>query len=826
MSFDDLRQDLRYAVRQLLGTPGMTAVTVGMLAVAIGANSALYSVMDRLISGPAPGVGDPDGMVAVTREAFRRDIGRMVGVRLSYPDFLDFRAQSVFADMALSRPTNVGVRAGDVTSSVRAYLVSSSYFGVLRVGMTLGGGFPFGDDHALDPNPVVVVSHRFWRQRLGGARDVVGRRIDVQGVPFTVLGVAPPLFQGHELTEDDHELWLPLSALPLLDPSAGAALTSRDSTHYDAVALLRPGITIEAATAVAASTAMRLAEEHPPALAAERLTARVRPLTLIPPDVFGEAFLIMSWVGGTPIWLILLIVCANVSGLLLARAVMRRREVAVRFSLGASRARVVRQLLTESVLLALLASGAGLVLLLWCTWYLQSMFPIELDVPIRWRTVGFTAAFACAVGVAFGVVPALHAARASVFEALKEGAGLDLRGARLQRRFVVAQLALGIPLLVAAAWYMAGWQRIGRGSMGFDVGEDGLGVTLGLQLRGYEAAEADALLTRARERVASLPGVTGAAFASKVLLFSGPSFEYFFYPPTESGTAGGPGRRPSTASVDPGYLRLLGIPLLRGRDIQPTDREGSPPVAVVSEDYARDTWPGLDPIGRTLLARAIGNTASDELAVTVVGVAGAVSRYGGGNGAPFVYLARKQFPGTRAMTLVVRTAGPAAPLLASVRDELTRLDPHLPQLELATFERRFEETFDIHRKVGRFSLLAGVLILLIASVGVYALIAFSVAQRRREIGIRMALGARGSQVASGFVRQGVLLAAFGAAIGVPAALVGRLAFRALFYGLGTTLSTLAILAVTGTLIVVVAAASWLPARRAAAVDPVNTLRSE
>jgi putative ABC transport system permease protein len=305
--------------------------------------------------------------------------------------------------------------------------VSNTYFAVLRVRMARGTGFPRTDERRPDPNPIAVISHHFWQVRLGGAEDVIGQRIDVNGIPFTIVGVAPAFFKGAELQEDQYDLWLPVATLPLLEPEAGNALVSRDSTWYDAYALLQPGVSLETARAVATNTTLRIAQAHPPQQPYQRVTAVVVSLTVVPREHLGEAFLIMSWVGGTPIWLMLLVVCANVSSLLVARAIMRRGEVAVRFSMGASRARIVRQLLTESILLALLASGAGLLLVVWATTYFESRFPVQLDVPVHWRTVVFTTAFAAAVGILFGVLPALHAARTSVFDALKGISGLDRR---------------------------------------------------------------------------------------------------------------------------------------------------------------------------------------------------------------------------------------------------------------------------------------------------------------------------------------------------------------------------------------------------------------
>jgi predicted permease len=548
-------------------------------------------------------------------------------------------------------------------------------------------------------------------------------------------------------------------------------------------------------------------------------------MTVVPREQLGEAFLIMAWVGGTPIWLMLLVVCANVSSLLVARAIMRRGEVAVRFSMGASRARIVRQLLTESILLALLASGAGLVLLVWATTYFETRFPVQLDLDIHWRTVAFTIAFAAGVGVLFGVMPALHAARTSVFDALKGIRGLDRRASRLQRRFVVAQLTLSLPLLAAAGWYVAGASQA-RGLNGFDAPDRALGVTLDLYLRKYSDPEADALLTAARERIAALPGVQSAAFASNVPFFPRSSYGLYFRLPTAANLQDVRERIGSEASiVDPEYFQAMRIPIRRGRAIEPTDHAGAPLVGVVSEAFAREAWPGIDPIGKTLLTTIRRDTARVDLTFTVVGV-GAPVGLRSGEDKPVVFVSRKQVPRPEAITLLVRTLGPAVDMLPVIRRELERLDPQLPLRQLETFERRFAAEFDIDRKIAGISLLAGLLILLIASVGVYASIAFNVAQRVREIGIRIALGAHATQVTRSFVRQGIRLALIGLAVGVPAALLLRLAFTRLLYSLDTGVNALALLAVAGLLLGVVALASWLPARRAATVDPVNTLRTD
>ena len=832
MLFDQLRQDLDYAARQLVKAPTLTVVMISMLALGIGANSALFSVLDRLVSRPAPGIGASDDLVKLQRHIYQEDEGRFSAARLSYPEFLDFRAQrAAFADLAIERRVTLGVRAQDVTSPVRAFMVSSSYFSLLRVQMTLGTGLPRDDDAHPAVQALGVVSHRFWQQRLAGAPDAIGQRIDVNGVPFTVVGVAPPLFHGVELDENPVDLRVPIGAVPLLYPEASAALTDRDSTHYSAIALVQPGVTREMATQVATVTAQRMLEAHPPRQRYARTTVELRSATIVPREGLGEAVLLTSWVGGTPVWLTLLVVCTNVSSLLLGRAVMRRNEIAVRLSLGAARARVIRQLLTESMLLALLGSAAGLLLLLWAISYFQTQFPIQLDIPIQWRTVGFTIGSACVVGALFGVMPALHAARTGVFDALKNSSGVDRRGARLQRRFVVAQLTLSLPLLVAAGWYLTGLQQLVTTAPEF-ASDRALGVTLDLHLRRYTTPQADALLTAARTRIAALPGVQGAAFATNVPFFSSGA-PYFFQSQPRSVRGDmplPPGARlrgAGASTLDPDYLRLMRIPILRGRGIESTDHAGAPAVAVVNEDYARAHWPGEDPLGKPLYTMVRRDTAIVEMIATVVGVAGPQARRVTGNeDAPHVYVARQQFPEAGSITLVVRTSMSAAPLLGDIRRELERLDAQLPLRGLGTFERRVVEATDVERKVARYSLLAGLLVLLMASVGVYAVIAFNVAQRTREIGIRMALGARASQVAISYVREGLRLAIFGIIIGVPAVLLMRLGFSQLLYNLEAATETLAIVVVVLTLMGVVALASWLPARRAARVNPMDALRTD
>jgi predicted permease len=499
----------------------------------------------------------------------------------------------------------------------------------------------------------------------------------------------------------------------------------------------------------------------------------------------------------------------------------------VKLALGASRGRIVRQLLAESMFVALLAGALGSVLLVWLRSALEGVFSFTIDLSPGPAVFLATAVIAAVTGVAFGVVPALHATRASLSDTLKTGStGLDPRRSRLLHGFVVAQLTLGLPLLLAAALFGAATRSMDRADLGFTAGRDALGVELDFRLPGYSVERADALIEALRARVSSLGAVRAVAFASGVPMFRQHWSIALRLPPDELAAAGVRAGFLPAVGVDPEYFATVGIPVLRGRGIGAEDVPGAPLVAVVGEDFARTAWPGLDPIGRTLHTTV--DTTRTIVDVTVVGVARAVQQSPlGGSDYRVAYMARRQLPARSGGVLVVRTAGDAASLAPTIRAIITQLDPRLPVAALQTFEQARRATLREYVPTVAVTRAAAVLALALGCLGVYALVAFNVAQRAREIAIRMALGAHASDVTALFMKQGTRLALYGLVLGLPLGMGIRLALANLLGEVGFTVGTAAALGgVVATLLLTAAAGSWLPARRAARVDPFRLMRTE
>lgn len=828
-------QDLRFALRPIRRAPALTAVVVTVLAVGIGANTLLATVIDAMVRRPPPGVGDARDVVRVT-------LGSNPPLRrsFSFEQFLQLqeRRDLFSAVAAASRPVAVALQTADATEPRYAMLVSSEYFTALRPPLVLGASLAGGDDRRGDAPPHAVISHGVWLRAFGGRDDVVGQSVGVNGLMFTIVGVAPPRFVGHESTEDWPDVWLPVALRAQLFPPESSIGQEANWQSWDVVARLAPGISRASAHAAAGLLAVRFEEELRQRGTRATLSAAVVPLTAMGPDDTRDVYLVIGGLGGALSGLLLLVACANASSLLLARGVARRREIAVKLAVGASRGRIARQLLAENLLVALFAGLAGAVIVVRGAQGFERAFVFPLDLAPRAGTFVVTAGIAALAGLLFGMMPALHATRTSVFDALRTGGpATDPARVRLQRALAVAQLTLGLPVLTTAALFATSIGGTIATSPGFAAGRDALGVTLDFSLVNYPEARIEAVMDEVRQRVATLPGVRHVAFTGRAPYFGGYGIRILALPPNDPGIAERRegflnGQRvsmpiPTAATpVDPDYFRTLGIPLRSGRGIAEGDVPGAPFVAVVSEDFAQRTWPGVNPVGRTLRAGRNRDTV-----VTIVGVVGAV-RSSATSRAPdrAVYLAWRQFPAASA-TLVVRSVGDAAALLALVRAELRRLDPALPLRNLATFEAQHdaERRDDLReaRPVLLVTYAGAALALLLACLGVYALLAFTVAQRAREIAIRMALGARDAHMRGLFLRQGVRLAVIGLVIGLPLALAGRLAVEETLGEVGLTVrNALAVGGVALLLVFTAAVASWLPARRAAAVEPFRQLREE
>jgi predicted permease len=815
---DTLLHDLRYALRTLAKAPVFTAVAVLTLALGIGANATIFSLVNAVFLRPPVHVAEPERLVAL----YTSDYSGPVYGASSYPDYEEFAKQSdVFAGVAAFKPAFVSVGEGDASLRTGAQAVSGDYFRVLGTRAARGRLFTADEAGAGAPG-VVVLSHSLWR-RLGSEPGIVGSAIQLNGQPVTVLGVAPEGFTG-TLRGIGTDVWVPIEQARRL--SLGVAdLNARGSRGLFVVARLAPGVSVAAAQARMTVVARQLLAAYGDRWSdlkgeGRRITVLSERAARVPPQARGPALgfaaLLLVVVG-----VVLLICCANVAGLLLARGTARGREIAVRVSLGASRRRVVRQLMTESLVLAGAGAVVGLLVALWAT---DLVLGVELPVPVTIaldftpdaRVLTFTAAAAAITALLFGLLPALRVSRADVSSVLKGDASRSFGGrARLQGALVAGQLAMSLLLLVGALLTIRTLRHAAAMDTGF-VTRDVLLASVEPPPGVRDSLSATALALR--ERVASLPGVRAVTWAGNAPLG------------VESANRMGvtvEGYRPGQGEdmeihyngVGPGYFATLGVTLLRGRDFAESDRSGAPPVAVVNESFARRYWPGQDAIGKRLSV-----LGPDGPWAEVVGVA-RDGKYVSLAEAPrpFMYLPALQLPS--GVVLHVRTPGAPRGLGAAVRREVARVAPGWTVTSLRTMEEHVGQSLLPERLAGGVLSLFGALALALASVGLYGTVAYAVAQRTREIGVRVALGARQGDVLRLVLRRGVRLIAAGLALGLPLAWGASKGLAAVLPGVHAT-DPLTFAGASALLALVALAATYLPARRAARVNPMVALRYE
>jgi len=811
--------DLRFALRQLARAPGFTVVAALTLAVGIGANTALFSLATAVLARPLPEIGQPDGLVWITPTSARS----ARALNMSYPDFRDYQsAPGLFAGAAATSRAQFSISSSGEPIRVRGELVSGDYFSLLRVRMERGRGLTPEDDRTATDHPAVVISHRLWRERFDSSANVIGSRATIDGREFTVVGVVPERFNGAEHSER-LDVWVPLSLAETALPGFDGFLTNRNAWWLTTIARLAPGVSVERANAVVATIAQRIQKTDSAGHAG--VTALVSPVRSgLSPGQGNDIYAVATLAGAVTL-LVLLIACANVSNLLLGRAVARRREIAVRLSIGASRARIVRQLLTESLLLAAIGSVLGALIASWGTSVMASLIPAPVDVSFDSRVLAFTIAAAVLTGVGFGVVPALHATRADVATALKDATvGVDRARAKLQTGFVVAQVSLSLVLLVTAGLFLGALYKSSRVDVHFDATDNVLAASFDLGLQGYTAERAASFLDQLRARAAALPGVEEVSFTNQVPMGDREiGASVVLEGETSSSAAFGErnGHEVSLSTIRPRYFRTIGIPLARGRDFAAADRPGAEPVAIVSEEFARLAWPKTDPIGKRL---SFGGPRDQFM--TVVGVVRDAQTTGRMDRRwPAVYVPQMQRPSTLDLTMLVRRSRNAAELGPALRGLVRDLDRDLPVFGVQTLlQYRYERGAE--SRLGSMLLaIFGTLALLLATVGVYAVMAFSVGQRIREIGVRVALGAAGGTIATMFVRQALRLAAVGLTVGTVLSLGVAKLLSATFLGLSMT-DAVPFAAGGALLAAAVVVASWIPARRAARVDPMIALRAE
>ncbi len=805
-----LTQDFRYALRGIARNPGFTAVAVLTLALGIGANTAIFSILNAMMLRPMPGVADPARLLWITHI----ENGR--AARVSYPDAVDYRKHAdVFAGVAAVDNVPVHVATPDATERLEAQIAGGDYFRVLGLVPAAGMFFTTEDDRAR--RTVVVISAGLWRRRFGADPRAVGRSVTVNGRPFTILGVAPAGFAGLDL-DSPPDVFLPLETW-LSGTDRARSLGSRASARFRVLARLAPGTSPAQAEAAVKATAVANASLRPADL--RNTTASVEtPRGWVPPGHMYE-ILPMAGLALAATGLVLLIASANVANLLLGRAARRRREMGIRVAIGASRGRILRQLLTESVLLAGLGAAAGLLLSSWALDLLLSRFDVPplLQPVVDGRLLAYGAVVALATGILFGLAPAWSAARPDVLAALKgDSSGSGRPGQRLQGSLVVVQVALSLVLLAAGGLLLRSLAKAAAVPAGFDRASAGEVVTLSFDpvTQGYPEARAQQFREAMLERARSLPGVRAVALA-ELLPLSNRAVADDFAP--EDRPAEVP-QQVFFTTVSPGYFETLGIPLVGGRDFTPEDRAGGPAVAIVNETLARRFWPGQSPLGRRFATADRPGEGFEVVGVARDGKYLSLTE----PARPFAYFALAQGAHLNENILLVRGSRGEA-LSDAVRAAARSLDPTMPLFQAETLEEALRRT-TAGRRQGTLLLAGfGALALLLAAVGLYGVVAFAVGQRRREIGIRMALGAARRDIVSLFVGRGARLAGLGVAIGlVLASGITRLLSSMLFGVTPLDVTTLA--AVSALLAAVALAASALPARRAARIDPASVLRND
>jgi len=805
-----LVQDVRFALRTFGRAPLFALIAVVTMAFGIGANTAIFSVVDSLVLRPLA-FPNSDQLV------FVEQINPM-GERsnLSWPDMDDWRKQNqVFAGMAAFHGDSLIVTGGPSPQRLDGMTVTSNLFDVLASPPAMGRGFA-PEEEQEGKNHVLVLTWAAWKTYFGGEADVVGRTIVVDDIPYTVVGVTGEKFRFAPLG-DNVDAYLPV-------PRAfdTQLKTARGGHYLWSVARLKPGVTVEQANANLATIAAAQGAAYPDTNAGrgvratllhERLTEEARPALLI----------LLGLVA-----LVLLIACANVANLLLARASARHRELAIRLALGAGRARLVRQMLTESVLLSLVGAGLGVVLALWSLDTLRSLIPPELasvhEIAIDARVLAFTIVLAVATGLAFGLVPALQASGQSPGDALKE-AGLrsTAHGGRQRARslLVAGEVAIATMLLVASGLMLRSFARVSQVDPGFR--PDDL-VTTYVPLpdtRYREDAQLIAFYRRLAEALETVPGATGIAIGAP-LPFSGVGIGLRF---TIVGLPPPPPNRPNVADmsiVNPGWFAALGIPIKAGRAFDRTDDDpGAPLVMVVSETFARRYFPGENAVGKRIML-SWGNHENQPR--EIVGVVGDVHRHTLEQAAnPGMYAPFAQGP-FQYIGIAVRT-GATTGMAATLRQVVSSIDKDQPLTEFETMRQLMRNTMVQRRLSTLLASIFGGVALALAIIGVYGVMSYTVRQRVGEIGIRMALGARPGDVMRMIVRHGLVLAVAGLAVGLCAAFPLARVLASLLWGV-TPADPITYAAISGVLLGVALLASWLPSRRAARIDPMVALRSE
>ena len=831
---DQLRQDFRYAFRSLRRAPAFSAIIVLTLGLGIGANTAIFSLMDQVLLRMLP-VKEPQNLVLFNGP------GPFAGrtnndMTFSVPMFrgLESGSRQVLEGMLARYNTTATMAVGRQSERVFAELVSGDYFRLLGVNAPLGRTLGPEDDRTPGGHPVVVLSHGFWQRRFGGDPGVLNQDIRINGHAMTIVGVAAPRFVGVDMT-NSAELFVPLMMKAEMTPTWND-LDSWRSRWITIMGRLKPGVTHEQAAAAMNVVYRQLLQED------------FKTLPRVPPGTFRERFLVKNLLVlpghkgrsdlrqqfSTPlivlmgmVGLVLLIACANVANLLLARAAAQQKEVAIRLALGAGRWRVVRQRLTESLVLAIGGALVGVLFAWWTTSILIDTLPFQravltLSADPNPRVVLFAIVVSTVTALLFGLAPAFQATRPALTADLKEQVGSIAgsgRQARFRKGLVVAQVALSVLLLAGAGLFARSLYNLRTLNPGF-VTDNLLQFSVDPALSGYDKQRSESLFTQMQEQLAALPGASAVGAAVV------PAMTESMWSSTVrvQGYEGKEGEdlNPAVNGVAPGYFATMGMPLVIGRDFRASDVEGAPQVAIINETMAKYFWGKENPIGKrfgwgrddgTFPLEVIGVVRDSKFAT----LRDEVPR--------FVYTPWTQQESLDTMTFYVRMRGDAAGMPNTVRQVVQRLDPNLPIFDMKTMEAQVDESLFLERLVASLSLLFGGLATVLAAVGLYGVMSYTVSRRTREIGIRMALGAARTSVLWMVLREVAIMAAAGIVLGLPVAIGLSRFVQSQLYGLSPT-DPATLMVATVILGSVAMLAGYVPARRATRVDPMLALRYE
>lgn len=831
-----LLQDLRFALRQLRKTPGFTVVAVLTLALGIGANTAIFTVVNALLLKMLP-VQDPKQLVVIgdPQVANNRSNGTPQTNNFSYPLYEEIRDRNSVFNGVCAAATDHRVEVETLEGSpsgekVNGRMVSGDYFQVLGVNAAAGRLFAESDDTAESANPVVVLSYAFWRDKFALSPSAIGKEIRLNGYPFTIVGVAPAGFDG-DVVGEHMALYVPLSMQPQIvrgrhwrnaPNTSWLSLIGRlppDTTPAQAEA----NVNLVFRQAMSGAYGASLSSDDRNALRNARIkvSAGAGGLSELRGEYRAPLLLLMAIVG-----LVLVIACVNVANLLLARASIRTKEIAVRIAIGAGRRRLLRQLLTESLLLAVFGGILGSLLATWGVRLLIRLFGTDTSLPLSpdWRLLAFSFAVTLLTGVLFGILPARRTLNVSVAPSLKEATATNFLLARFSwsKMLIAGQVALSLLVLFAAGLLVRSLQKLMTQDFGYD--RSNLVIArLDPMAAGYRKEKMKLLAQQLASRLAGSAGVHAITYSDNGLFANSESNDAIIVPGFQAGNI-----RDRVANEDyvgPGYFEAVGIPILAGRGIQETDAAASLRVAVVNEAMVKHFFAGENPIGRQFF---IDDPDWRDKPLTIIGVSRDAKDHGSGlrdKVPPRFYQAFQQVPDPSQIVFEVRTGGSPASAIANITSQIRSADATIPIPFVSTLESRVNQSAMDHIAFAKLSAFFAGLALLLACVGLYGLMSFSVAGRTREIGVRMALGGRRADVIRLVLREATVLVALGLGMGVPLSLAASRFLHSFLFGVNGSdpLSLLAVIVLLGS---VAAVAGFLPARRAAQVDPNVALRCE